>query len=124
MIEYAGIDQAITENGNELSRKQFLIYLLENKKYESSLLQEKVKDELAAVNEKMENLKIKHKYDTEILDSYLSIGREQFLKQQSEIIANINSEEALATEKTMYLLLLSLIDKDYSIICERGNLNE
>ena len=108
-------------------------YLVESKECKSKLKKEekkieskeeelkRIKDEIDTNNEELLAVENQKRQDEQTLDDYLKYAQEAYLSQRNEIFKSINSKNTSPTDKFLYILLLSLIDKDYKNITNASN---
>ena len=82
---------------------------------------ERIKNEIGSNTEALLAEEEQKRQDEQTLDEYLKHAKEAYLSQRNEIFKSINSKNTSPTDKFLYILLLSLIDKDYKNITNATN---
>lgn len=114
------LDERIKEKEEELSKYEKAAKREESKINEIKQKKQKIEKEIADNNEQIKNVKLQKKTDNDTLDMYLKFAKDAYLYQKNEVIKKINSN-INPVEKTSYLLLLGIINKDYRSLVSAAN---
>lgn len=113
-------EQILKEYDEEISRKKnkeynpLKILIEENTKKVNELecSKKKQSEERERLEKEREAIEVRVKKDKAILGEYRKIARENFSRQQQEVVELMNRTNS-KEEKVEYLILLGLMDKDY-----------
>ena len=76
--------------------------------------------EIEIIEKKIESIEERREADKQIIDSYLRIADEEFLKYKNGLLEMLDSDKLSSEEKVVLLIYLCMIEKDFQSITEMG----